>query len=62
MATTFKKLGEVDVIETFADTSTVLVEEDGDIKRIALEALLSVYAGECEEVYAGEYEEVTSNE
>lgn len=40
MATTFKKLGEVDVIETFADTSTVLVEEDGDVKRIALTALL----------------------
>lgn len=30
----FKKLSEVDVLETASDNATVLVEEDGEIKRV----------------------------
>ena len=30
----FKKLSEVDVLDTASDNATVLIEEGGDIKRV----------------------------
>lgn len=35
MAYEFKSLGTVDVVETASDTANVLIEEDGEIKRVA---------------------------
>lgn len=39
MATEFKKIGEVEQIESVSENTTVLVEEDGDIKRVSTNVL-----------------------